>query len=150
MQTVTVSREFDAPPEAIERELADLEPFMQACGFTEVTVDGDHIDIRNAVGFLSIELTLEVVERADAALAYVQRDGIFSEMETRYALTDRDGATELTATTELEVDVQYLGPVFDATVVRRQRRHELERQFDYLEARLAEDQSPDEHVPDGR
>lgn len=147
MQTVTVTREFDAPPAAIERELADLEPFMQAGGFTEVTVDGDRIDIRNAVGFLEIELALEVVDRKGAALAYVQRDGIFSEMETRYVVDERDDGCAVAATTEFEVDVQYLGPVFDATVVRRQRRLELRRQFDYLEAQVA---ARDEHVPDER
>jgi hypothetical protein len=138
MQSVTVSRTIDAPPEAIERELADLEPFMEAGGFTEVTVDGDRIHIRNAVGFLSIELDLDVVDREGAALAYVQRDGIFSEMETRYVVDGRDGATEVRATTEFEVDVQYLGPVFDATVVKRQRRLELRRQFDYLEEQVAD------------
>jgi carbon monoxide dehydrogenase subunit G len=138
MQTVTVTRTVDAPPEAVERELADLEPFMQAGGFTEVTVDDDRIHIRNAVGFVSIELELEVVDRADTALTYVQRDGIFSEMETRYTLTPHEVGTEVTATTDFAVDVQYLGPVFDATVVKRQRRHELDRQFDYLEDRLAD------------
>lgn len=137
MQTVTVTRTIDAPPEAVERELAALEPFMAAAGFTEVHVDGDRIDIRNAVGFLAIELTLDVVEREGASLAYVQRDGIFSEMETRYVVEPRDDGCEMTATTEFEVDVQYLGPVFDATVVKRQRRRELDRQFDYLEEQLA-------------
>ncbi|WP_255198736.1 SRPBCC family protein [Halorarius litoreus] len=137
MQTVTVTRAFDAAPAAIERELTDLEPFMEAAGFTEVTVDGDRIDIRNAVGFLTIELTLDVVDREGSALTYVQRDGIFSEMETRYVVDERDGGCEVTATTEFEVDVQYLGPVFDATVVKRQRRHELNRQFDYLEEQVA-------------
>lgn len=137
MQTVTVTRTIDAPPEAVERELADLEPFMEAGGFTEVHVDGDRIDIRNAVGIISIELTLDVVDREGTSLTYVQRDGIFSEMETRYVVEARDDGCEVTATTEFEVDVQYLGPVFDATVVKRQRRLELDRQFDYLEEQLA-------------
>ncbi|WP_255151257.1 SRPBCC family protein [Halorarius halobius] len=132
MQTVTVSREVDAPPAAVREAMADVEAFMRAGGFDEVGVDGDVIELRNAVGLLVIELTLEMVNREGAALAYVQRDGIFSEMETRYTVADRDGGSEVTATTEFAVDVRYLGPVFDATVVKRQRRHELTSQFDWL------------------
>lgn len=140
MQTVTVTREFDAPPPAIREAMADREAFMKAGGFAEVDVDGDTIHLKNTVGlFLLLELELDIVEREGADLAYVQRDGIFRDMETAYEIVElADGAgTEVRATTDFEIDVDYAGPLLDASIVSRKRRLELSRQLDYLEDETA-------------
>ncbi|WP_276302615.1 SRPBCC family protein [Halorussus lipolyticus] len=137
MERVTVTRNIEASPEALKERIEDVEPFMRSAGFDEVEVEGDTIHLANAVGlFFEIELTLEIVEDDDAILAYEQRDGIFEEMTTRYTLREHDGQTTVRATTEFAIDVAYLGPAFDATVVTRQRRVELTKQFDYLESEL--------------
>jgi hypothetical protein len=59
-------------------------------------------------------------------------------METRYELLERGGGTEVRATTEFAVDVALVGEILDATVIKRQRRKELEAQFDYLERQAAD------------
>lgn len=139
MERVTVTREFDAPPEAIRAAMADREAFMRSGGFAEVEVDGDHIHLANTVGlFILLELELEVVPREDAAFAYVQRDGIFREMETTFVVEPiDDDRTRVEATTEFAVDVDIAGPLLDASVVKRKRRLELTSQFDYLETETA-------------
>ena len=60
-------------------------------------------------------VTLRVVD-SEADLAYEQTDGFFETMTTGFAL-----------------DVALVGQVLDATVIKRQRRSELESQFDWLE-----------------
>lgn len=135
METVTVTREVDAPPDAVRDLLEDREAFMAAGGFAEVDVDGDEIRLANTVGlFLSLELELDVFDHEDAALAYRQRDGIFREMETTYTVAPAgDGdRSVVAATTCFEIDVDYAGPLLDASIVRRKRRLELSSQLDYL------------------
>lgn len=132
MQSVTVTRHLEAPPSEVRERIQDLEPFMAAAGFDEVDVDGDYIGLAKAVGLLQIELDLEVVDREGADLAYVQRDGIFEEMETRYVVEATDEWSAITATTEFALDVALVGNVLDGTVIKRQRRTELTDQFDWL------------------
>lgn len=132
MESVTVSRTVEAPPEAVREVLADVESFLIAAGFDDVEVEGSRLTIRNAVGLATIELVCEIVD-SDAALAYEQREGIFESMTTRYELEGVDGATTVRATTDFAVDVALVGEVLDATVIGRQRRRELESQFDHLE-----------------
>jgi len=140
MQTVTVERTVDAPPEAVRDALSRLEPFVAASGFDEVAVDGDTIAVANEVGVATIELTLELVEDPDADLAYVQTEGIFEEMATSYRVAAAADGALVTATTEFALDVAIVGGVLDATVIKRQRRSELEAQFDWL-AETAERES---------
>lgn len=137
MERVTVTRALDADPDAVRDLITDVEPFMRAGGFDAVRLDGDRLELENTVGLFEVELVLDVVDDADAVLAYEQRDGIFESMRTGYSVEERgDGAT-VTATTTFEaVDLPVVGKVLDATVVKRQRRTELEEQFDYLEAQL--------------
>lgn len=135
MERVTVSREIDAPPDELRAAMEDVGAFMRAAGFDEVAVEGDRITITNHVGLLTIELDLRLIDGADTALAYEQVAGIFETMQTRYALAAADGGTAVTAATEFAVDASVVGPILDATVVTRQRRRELEAQFDYLEER---------------
>ncbi|WP_096388949.1 SRPBCC family protein [Halopenitus persicus] len=148
MQSVTLTRWIDADPTSVADAMADLEPFMAAAGFDEVTVDGDRIAVANRVGIATIELTLEVTEGLDGddsladaeppfTLEYVQREGIFEAMTTSYTVTAADGGSEVTATTEFALDVAIVGDVLDATVIKRQRRRELEAQFDWLETRTS-------------
>jgi len=137
METVTVSRSIPAESEQIRAEMENLEAFMEAAGFDEVTVDGDQFTIENSVGMLTIDLTLRVVE-TDAALAYEQVDGIFESMRTSYALQPTDGRTTVTCETAFELDVSLVGPVLDSTVISRQRRKELNAQLDFLEQTAGE------------
>jgi hypothetical protein len=45
----------------------------------------------------------------------------------------RNVASGYRPTTEFALDVEIVGATLDATIIARQRRTELERQFDYLE-----------------
>lgn len=144
MESVSFSREIAAPEDVVRDAVLDVESFMLGADFEEVTVTdatfadgratGGRIDIANSVGFLRIELSLAILDRPGVVLAYEQRDGIFDTMTTEYRLTPGDGATTVDVETTFAVDASFVGPVFDATVIKRQRRREIERQFDYLEA----------------
>ncbi|WP_280537418.1 SRPBCC family protein [Halopenitus sp. POP-27] len=142
MRSVTLTRSFDADPASIADAMTDVEPFMAAAGFDEVSVDGDRIAVANRVGIATIELTLERTDGLGDGVAdddppyvfeYVQREGIFEAMTTTYTVTPTDAGTEVTATTEFALDVAIVGDVLDATVIKRQRRRELNAQFDWLE-----------------
>lgn len=125
---------MEAPPAAVRDALSRVEPFVAASGFDDVTVDGDTVAVANEVGVATIELTLGVVDDPDADLAYVQTEGIFEEMTTSYVVEPADDGALVTATTEFALDVPLVGSVLDATVIKRQRRAELDAQFDWLEA----------------
>ena len=133
MEEVTVTRRLDVPPEAVRDTIRDVGPFTEAAGFDEVTAEDGAIYITNMVGILTVELTLTVLEDADAALAYEQRDGMFESMRTTYEVAETDDGSTVTATTEFALDVALVGEVLDATVIKRQRRKELTAQFDWLE-----------------
>lgn len=133
MQSVSLSRTFDASPATVREAIEDLGSFTEAAGFDEVCVNGDTISVANQVGFATIELTLEVVDEPDTDLTYEQREGIFEEMRTDYVVESHEGSTELTARTEFGLDVALVGDVLDATIIKRQRRKELAAQFDWVE-----------------
>lgn len=137
MESIEVDRVIDAPAADIRTAMADLEPFMRAAGFDEVTVDGDHLGLAKAVGLLRISLDLEVFDDEESELAYRQVDGVFEDMVTYYYLDERDGATEVRARTEFALDLPG-GSILDATVIKRQRRKELTAQFDHLERTLSD------------
>ncbi|NHX37221.1 MULTISPECIES: SRPBCC family protein [Halolamina] len=152
MNSVSVSRDVAAPPDAVRERMDDVGAFMRAAGFDEVAVDregqspsgsrpqagdGDRITITNGVGIATIELVLDLFDDPDTALAYRQHDGIFEEMVTRYTLEPTAEGTEVTAETEFAIDVALVGKLLDATVIKRQRRRELEQQFDWLEQQFA-------------
>jgi len=136
MQTVTVSRRLDASPEQVRAAMDDLAAFMLAAGFTEVTVDGEALHLENQVGLATVTLDLRLVD-TEADLAYEQADGFFETMDTAYHVEAVDDGSTITATTDFELDVALVGQILDATVIKRQRRHELESQFDWLEDELA-------------
>ncbi|MFB6361631.1 MAG: SRPBCC family protein [Halobacteriales archaeon] len=138
MQLVTVSRTIPADPETVRDLVTDLEPFMRAGGFSEVTVENDEIYLRQNIGLGRIELDLRVVPDADVALAYQQVDGIFNQMRTEYDLESVPEGTRVTARTEFEIGGVF-GSVLDATIVKRKRRSELNAQFDYLEDAVSSD-----------
>ena len=134
MQRVALEREVDADPETLRAAMTDVAPFMRAAGFDEVTVEGDRIEITNHVGLLTISLDLRRIEVPGTVLAYEQVDGIFESMETRYELDgEADGPCTVTATTTFALDVAFVGPLLDGTIIKRQRKRELSAQFDYLE-----------------
>lgn len=136
MQSVTISRRFDADPQAVRDAMEDVGPFMKAAGFDEVDVDGETIRVENQVGIATIELTLVLLDNDESDLAYEQVDGIFEEMRTDYTVTPTSGGSELTATTEFGLDVALVGDILDSTIIKRQRRKELTAQFDWLETVL--------------
>jgi len=132
MERVSLTRTVPADPETVTDLITDVAPFMRAAGFDEVTLDGDDLDITNRVGLFEIELALEIVE-TDVVLRYEQRQGIFESMTTEYTLEAVDGGTEVTATTEYNaLDLPVLGEMIDSTVISRQRKTELNKQFDWL------------------
>lgn len=133
MQTVTVTRTISASQEDVREAMLDLEPFTRAAGFDQVVVDDRTIHVANKVGFAEISLELEVIDDPDAVLAYEHREGIFKEMRTRFTLDPTANGIKLNATTEFALDVAIVGEFLDATVIKRQRRKELEAQFDYIE-----------------
>lgn len=134
MQSVTLTRQIDRDPDEVRAAMDDVGEFMRASGFDDVTVDGDTVTIANSVGLATIELVLELVDDPEAVLAYEQRDGIFEEMVTRYYLAETDGGVEISATTDFALQARLIGPLLDATVIKRQRRVELTSQFDWLES----------------
>lgn len=128
---MTVERVVEAPTGSVEPLMTDVEPFMRTAGFDEVGLDGDVLFIRNSVGLMTVELELELVE--GGVLAYEQREGIFESMRTVYEAESHPDGTLVTADTTFSVDVTLVGELLDATVIKRQRRRELNSQFDYLE-----------------
>ena len=136
MATVTHSRTFDAPPADVRDRVRDVGAFMRASGFDAVAVDGQTIHLENQVGILTIEMTVRQIDRDDAVLAYEQVSGLFDEMVTSYAVEAVDEGTRVTAETSFSLGVAVVGDVLDGTVITRQRRRELEAQFDWLEAQL--------------
>lgn len=137
MRTVTVTKDIEAPTDEVAAVLNDVEPFMRAAGFDEVSVDGDTLHLANEVGPVRIELALAVVESSATVFEYEQVDGIFETMTTRYELTETETGTRATATTDFAVDAALVGAVLDATVIKRQRTRELTAQFDYVEDRVS-------------
>jgi len=135
MQSISVSRRVDADPDRVREAMADLEAFMLGAGFTDVTVDGEAIHLENQVGLATVTLDLRVVD-STADLAYEQADGFFETMTTEYVVEAVEGGSEVTATTEFALDLALVGQVLDATVIKRQRRSELESQFDWLESEV--------------
>jgi hypothetical protein len=139
MAQVTVTRRVDAQPESVRAAIEEVEWFMRAAEFTDVTVEDGTIVIENRVGLATLTLTVDVVEDAAAALAYEQREGLFTEMTTRYVVEAAGEASEVTATTEFELGRGVVGSALDATLVSRQRRSELTSQLDALVERFAGD-----------
>jgi hypothetical protein len=134
MQSITVSRTIDASPSAVRSKVHDVEPFIRASGFDTVDVDGDTITVANRMGPTTIELTLAVVDDDSSDFAFEQREGLFDEMRTTYTIESTENGCEITATTEFGIDVALVGGLLDATVIKRQRRNELDAQFDWLES----------------
>lgn len=133
MESITVSRTYPTGPDAIEGAMADVQPFMKSTGFDEVDVDGRTMHIQNRVGIATLELTLELVDVDEYALAYEHREGIFETMTTTYTVAPADGGSKVTVRTEFEIDVALAGGFLDATVIKRQRKKELNAQLDWLE-----------------
>ncbi|GAB3311316.1 SRPBCC family protein [Haloplanus rallus] len=138
METVSVSRTISGPESAVRDAILDVEPFMLSAGFDEVTVDGDEIHLVNRVGIAQLELALRRIEEPDAVLAYEQAEGIFESMRTVYRIEDAgEAGVRVEAETDFSLDVALVGDLLDATVIKRQRRRELDAQFDHLESLFA-------------
>lgn len=136
METFILERTVDAPIENVREAILDLEQFMLAAGFDEVEIDGDLLNISKALGLLKISLTLRRTDDPDAVLSFKQIDGIFESMTMSYLLTGENGKTVVTARTDFALDAPG-GEILDATLIKRQRRREIEGQFDYLDTEAA-------------
>ncbi|WP_049985905.1 hypothetical protein [Halobellus rufus] len=132
MTSVSVTAVLDEDAATVRQRMREVEPFMRAAGFDAVRREGSHLTIENAVGPATIELSLELFDDPDADLAYRQEEGIFEEMDTTYTVTAVDGGTRVEAETEFSLGVAVVGSVLDETVIKRQRRRELNAQFAYL------------------
>lgn len=172
MESVTVTRTIDAPVEAVEAEMADLESFMLSAGFDEVSVEGDRMTLVMGFTILRMKLVLDLVESDEHDVVYEQHEGPFEHMRTWYDVEpagdddvsgdDSDGAssgggddansgdgdggdassgvrTVVSATTEFQLRAPAVGSLLDATVIKRQRRKELNAQFDHLEEQVGTD-----------
>lgn len=106
-----------------------------SAGFDSVGVDGDTIRVANDVGPKTIELELEEFDQANSVLAYRQVEGIFEEMETVYSVESTETGARVRAETIFALDLAVVGSFLDSTVIKRQRRRELEAQMDHLEER---------------
>ena len=137
MESVSRRRRIAAPASVVRENVRDVQPFIEAAGFDEVTVEDTRFRIANSVGLLTIELTLQLLDTEDT-LAYEQVDSIFETMVTRYNVDSDGEGTLVTATTGFSLDVDVVGSILDGTIIARQRRKELDAQFDYLEAVTAE------------
>jgi hypothetical protein len=138
METVSRRRVFDASADAVRDAIGDVDAFMRAAGFDEVRRDGDTITLSKALGLLKVKLVVRLLDEEDAALAYEQLEGIFSEMITRYTVEPVDGGVEVVGTTSFEIDAAIAGSMLDATIVSRQRGRELDAQLDHLESIVEE------------
>lgn len=132
METIELEHTVDAPIEDVREAILDLEPFMLASGFDEVEIDGDRLEISKALGLLRISLTMRRIDDPETVLTLEQVDGIFESMTTTYSLTDRNGKTDATARTDFALDAPG-GSILDGTLIKRQRRKEIEAQFEYLD-----------------
>lgn len=135
MQSIELSRVVDAPVSRVGDAITDVEPFMRSAGFGEVTHEGDRLDIAKALGLLKISLSLRIVDEPEAVLAYEQVEGVFETMTTAYTLSETSDGTDVTVRTEFALDAPG-GSILDGTIIKRQRRKEIEAQFDYLQAEL--------------
>ncbi|WP_251133222.1 hypothetical protein [Halorubrum sp. 2020YC2] len=90
MNSVSLSRAIDTPPEVVRDAMDDLGAFVRSSGFDEVAVDGETVRVADEVGVASVELTLDLVDDPDADLACEQREGIFESMRTEYVVAPTD------------------------------------------------------------
>lgn len=138
METVTVTRSFDAPEVAVrEVVLDDIPAFVRASGFDRIDVVDEAITVSKDIGMATFELTLEQRE-SNHLLAFEQTEGLFDRMWTDYRLDSDEDGSKLTATTEFSLG-GVLAPVLEPTMITRQRTREFERQFDYVAVALADE-----------
>jgi hypothetical protein len=136
MASVTRSRFLQADPETVEDVITDDVPgFIRAAGYDSVSVDGDRIGIERRLGLATLSLTLRPIDADESTLAFEQESGLFEEMTMHYVVESTDGGSELTAITEFTLG-GVTGSVLDDTVVRRQRKSEIEDQFAYVERKI--------------
>jgi hypothetical protein len=131
MASVTRSRFLQADPGAVERAITDdVVAFVEAAGYDSVSVRDDRFEVERRLGLATLSLTLRPLDD-DATLAFEQESGLFEDLSMRYAVEETAGGSELTAQTEFTLG-GVAGSVLDETLVRRQRRRELDDQFDYV------------------
>ena len=137
MPRVRVERRFAAPPETVRSLIEqNQDGLLRASGFESIERDDDRLEVSRRLGFATLSLTLEMDHDADAVVAFEAVDGIFERMRTEYTVEPAGSGTVVRAWTDFTLG-GVAGSALDAPLVSRQRRREFEKQFDFLEERLA-------------
>jgi hypothetical protein len=114
--------------------------------FTQVTTTVGYGDVRpfkwsgyDVIPQYTYQVDLDAGE--DGPLSRFSSDArrnVTASYDEDYVIEEGAEGVTLTATTEFELDRDLVGPILDATVISRQRKRELTRQFDYLASELAD------------
>lgn len=136
MARVSGSRILDAPPSRVRSAIRDdLEGFVGAGGFDEVTRRDEEFELSRSLGLATLELTVRLDRDTDTVLAFDAVDGIFERMHTEYEVEAVDSGSRVVARTDFTLG-GLVGNALDETLVSTQRKREFEDQFEYLERRL--------------
>lgn len=132
METISVDREYDAPEHRVRSLLGDVTEFFDAAGFDVARTD-DRLKLSKRVAVTQFELHVKLHETGSAALAYEQVSGPFEAMVTRYHVDSSSTGSCLTIETSFEPPATGFGAFINGTVVKRQRRTELDAVASLLE-----------------
>lgn len=154
MESVSVTREYEASADAVRRMVRNPDAFFRGVGFDVDRCGDDVLALAKRVAIKRVELRIRLVDD-DATLAYEQLDGPFEEMRARYRVAATDDGCRVTAETEFEPPSSGFGTFVNEHVVERQRRGELDNLATLVEepSRAADGSKPDgdaEATPDAR
>lgn len=125
METISVDREYDAPEHRLHSVFEDVAGFFDAAGF-DVDRTHDRLELSKQVAVTQFELHVKLHETESATLAYEQVSGPFKEMTTRYHVDSSATGSCLTIETSFEPPATGFGSFLNGTVIKRQRRMELD------------------------
>jgi hypothetical protein len=125
MTTVTVDREFDAPPQRVRSVFGDAAAYFDAVGF-DVERDGDRLELTKRVALATVTLDVTLRSTEEVALAYEQVAGPFETMTAEYAVDTAATGSTLRIETSFDSPAVGIGAFLNRATVRRQRRAELD------------------------
>jgi hypothetical protein len=139
METVSVTRDFDAGTHHVRSILENVTAFFEAAGF-EVTRADDRLELTKQVALMQVELDLRLRDDESGVLAYEQIAGPFETMRTLYQVNPASTGSTLTIETSFEPPSTGFGTFLDDAVIKQQRRAELDAVTSLLQSH---DGSPD-------
>lgn len=125
METVSVTRTFDAEPDRIRSVFNDVTTYFDAAGF-EVERDDNRLELTKHVAVMQIELNVQLCDDQTAALAYEQIAGPFEAMTARYVVDQEPTGSSLTIETSFDPPSTGFGTFLNGAAVNRQRQAELD------------------------